>query len=365
MPRLQPADTRRLIMKGELHGFWEAKLCATRLPTRPTLTSPLGSDKFDYVKAALMQVNRRIQVVALLVLMCCVMCAGTAAAGVDQASIIAHFQAAQQATQAGNIEQAVKEYKAVLELDPTVIEARVNLGLAYHMLGQYDLAVGELAKALRERPNLMGPNVVLGIDYLKLGSPTNAIAPLKQALTLEPSNREARRALAACYIAGDDYRNANAEFRQVFALDSDKQQAWFVLGRDHLDMTKRLNVRMSRVYADSAWSYRWAGDALGQRHLWGDAAREYRKALEIQPAQPGLHASLGYVLLLAAKPGEAEAEFRSELDTNPDSVEALLGLDVRRKHWSEARGRAFSRSLDPSPSGPNRTQRSKCCPGRG
>jgi tetratricopeptide (TPR) repeat protein len=290
------------------------------------LTSPSGSDKFDYVKAALMQVNRSIQVVALFVLVCCVMCVGTGAAAADQASVIAHFQAAQQATQAGNIEQAVKEYKAVLQLDPTLIEAHVNLGLAYHMLGRYDLAVDELSKALRERPNLLGPNVILGIDYLKLGSPTKAIAPLKEALTLEPSNREARRALAACYLAEDDYRNADSEFRKVFALDSDKQQAWFVLGRDYLDMTKRLNVRMSRVYADSAWSYRWAGDVLGQRHLWGDAAREYRRALEIQPTQPGLHACLGDALLQVTKASEAEAEFRSELDTNPDSVEALLGL---------------------------------------
>jgi tetratricopeptide (TPR) repeat protein len=254
------------------------------------------------------------------------MCVGTTAAGVDQASVVAHFQAAQEATQAGNIEQAVKEYKTVLQLDPTVIEARVNLGLAYHMLGQYDLAVGELSQALRERPNLLGPNIVLGIDYLKLGSPAKAIIPLTQALTLEPSNREARRALAACYLARDDYRNADAEFRKVFALDSDKEQAWFVLGRDYLDMTKRLNVRMAHVYADSAWSYRWAGDTLGQRHLWNDAAREYRKALDLQPAQPGLHASLGLVLLEAAKPSEAEAEFRSELKADPDSVEALLGL---------------------------------------
>jgi tetratricopeptide (TPR) repeat protein len=273
-----------------------------------------------------MQANRRTQVIALFFLACCVMCVATAAAGVDQEAVIAHFQAAQQATQAGNIEQAVKEYRAVLQLDPTVIEARVNLGLAYHMLGQYDLAVDELSKALRARPNLLGPNVILGIDYLKLGSPAKAMGPLKEALTLEPSNREARRALAACYLAGDDYRNADTEFRKVFALDSDKEQAWFVLGRDYLDMTKRLNVRMSHVYADSAWSYRWAGDALGERHLWNDAAHEYRKALDLQPAQPGLHASLGFVLLQAAKLAEAEAEFRRELKANPDSVEALLGL---------------------------------------
>jgi tetratricopeptide (TPR) repeat protein len=297
-----------------------------------------------------MQVNRRTPFAALFLLICCLMCFGAAAA-VDQAPVIAHFQAAQQATQAGNIEQAVKEYKAVLQLDPSVVEARVNLGLAYHMLGQYDLAVGELSKALREKPNLLGPNIVLGIDYLKLGSPAKAIVPLKQALTLQPSNREALRALAASYLAEDNYRNAAGEFRKVFALDSDKEQAWFVLGRDYLDMTKRLNASMSHVYAGSAWSYRLAGDALEQRRLWNDAAREYRKALNLQSAQPGLHASLGYVLLQLAKTSEAEAEFRTELKADPESVEALLGLAEAHLAKNDVKGalESVSRILAISP----------------
>jgi len=46
----------------------------------------------------------------------------------------------------------------VLALDPNLVEAEVNLGLAYQSLSEYDLAVRHLTKALRERPNLLGPS---------------------------------------------------------------------------------------------------------------------------------------------------------------------------------------------------------------
>src|SRR5207249_10282930 len=51
---------------------------------------------------------------------------------------------------------------------PILVEAEVNLGLAYQSLFEYDLAVRHLAKALRKRPNLLGPTVIVGMDYLKL-----------------------------------------------------------------------------------------------------------------------------------------------------------------------------------------------------
>src|SRR5207244_13539499 len=52
-------------------------------------------------------------------------------------ALVAHVQAGQQALKAGRYEDAVKEYEEVLRLDPRLVEARVNLGLGYHMLGQY------------------------------------------------------------------------------------------------------------------------------------------------------------------------------------------------------------------------------------
>lgn len=253
-----------------------------------------------------------------------------------EAQVVVHFRAAQQATQAGQLDRAVEEYKKVLRLDPTLIEARTDLGLAYHMLGQYDLSVAELAKAARAKPQLLAANLFLGIGYLKLGLVDKAFPPLERALAADPSNREAHRALAACYLAKDNYREAAKHFQTLFNLEPSKEEGWFRLGRDDLDMARRLTARLSQEYRTSAWAQRLAGDVLADRNLWNDAVRAYRQALTSEPAQPDLHARVGTAYLRQSKLEDAEAEFRRELELDPGNEPALLGL----AEVELARGRA-------------------------
>jgi len=118
----------------------------------------------------------------------------------SEGQVEAFFRAGQEALKQGEFVHAAEEFKKVLALDPTLLEAEVNLGLAYQSLFEYDLAVRHLAKALRARPNLLGPTVIVGMDYLKLGAPEKAIPFLHRALKLDPSNREARQALASVYL---------------------------------------------------------------------------------------------------------------------------------------------------------------------
>ena len=214
----------------------------------------------------------------------------------------------------------------MLALDPGLVEAEVNLGLAYQSLFEYDLAVRHLEKALRERPNLLGPTVIVGMDYLKLGSPEKATPFLQQALKLDPSNREAHQALASCYLGQESFRSAAEEFRQVAMLDSDKSEAWFKLGHEYLDLAARLAYRGAHLYRESAWGHRFLGDLLFQRSRWEDAVQEYRKALGIEPRQSGLHTSLGQAYLHAQKLEDAETEFHLELKLDSGNELAWLGL---------------------------------------
>jgi tetratricopeptide (TPR) repeat protein len=236
------------------------------------------------------------------------------------------FRAGQEALKQGQLDRAVEEFKKVLALDPTLIEAEANLGLAYQSLSEYDLAVRHLTKALRERPNLLGPTVIVGMDYLKLGSPQKAVPFLQSALKLDPTNREARQALASAYLGQENFRSAAEEFRQIAALDSDKAEAWFKLGHEYLDLAARLAYRGAHLYRESAWGHRFLGDLLLQRNRWEDALQEYRKALGTEPRQSGLHTSMGQTYVHAGKLHEAETEFRLELQLDPRNELAWLGL---------------------------------------
>jgi tetratricopeptide (TPR) repeat protein len=236
------------------------------------------------------------------------------------------FHAGQRDLQEGNFARAVEEFKKVLALDPTLLEAEVNLGLAYQSLFEYDLAVRYLAKAVRERPNLLGPTVIAGMDYLKLGSPEKAIPLLQQALKLDPSNRDACDALASAYVEEDNFRSAAEQFRQMAQLEADQSEALFKLGHEYLDLGARLAYRGAHQYRESAWGHRFLGDLLFQRGRWEDALKEYRKAISSEPEQAGLHTALGQTYLHAQKLQDAEKEFRLELQLDARNEAALLGL---------------------------------------
>ena len=249
-----------------------------------------------------------------------------AACQTSEGQVEGFFRAGQEALKQGQFARAAEEFKKVLALDPSLVEAEVNLGLAYQSLFEYDFAVRLLEKALRERPNLLGPTVIVGMDYLKLGSPEKATPFLRQALKLDPSNREARQALASCYLDQENFRSAAEEFRQVAVLDSDKSEAWFKLGHEYLDLAARLAYRGAHLYRESAWGHRFLGDLLFQRSRWEDAVQEYRKALSADPRQPGLHTSLGQAYLHAQKLEDAETEFHLELKLDSGNELAWLGL---------------------------------------
>jgi len=263
---------------------------------------------------------------ATLLLALCVIAPQSTTCQTSEDQIEQSFRAGQQAMKQGDFTRAAQEFKKVLALDPNLVEAEANLGLAYQSLFDYDLAVRHLAKALHERPNLLGPNVIVGMDYLKLGSPEKAIPFLQHALKLDPSNRDARQALASSYLGQENFRAAAEEFRDMAALDSDKSEAWFTLGHEYLDLSARLAFRGARLYRESAWGHRFLGDLLLQRSRWEDAAQEYRKALSADPKQSGLHASLGQSYLHAGKLDGAGKEFQLELQVDSQNELAWLGL---------------------------------------
>lgn len=243
-----------------------------------------------------------------------------------QNELLHHFRAGQADLQVGKWTESIQEFKKVLQLDPDLVEAQVNLGLAYQALGEYSLAVSQFSRALKLKPNLLAANLFLGVSYLKLGSPGKAIVPLDRALHIDPSNRVGRRALATAQLSVGNFGEAARQFRKLASTDPQEANRWFTLGEDYLRLSKLLTTELSAQFAHSVWSYRLAGDVLCERQLWNDAASAYRKALQAGPAPEGLHADLGMALLGAHKTADAASEFRIELARNPSDPSALLGM---------------------------------------
>jgi tetratricopeptide (TPR) repeat protein len=280
--------------------------------------------KFAHHKGRILRFPGLVSTIACVVLSVCWVQAGQD----PSQEVLIHFRTAQQAATAGELDRAAGEYKTVLTLDPTLVEARVNLGLIYHALGKYELAVVELGRALQVQPNLFPANLLIGIAYSKLGFTAKAVPPLERAVRAQPSNMEARRALAGCLLSEEDFKEATEQFRTLFRLEPDKQEAWYSLGHSYLEMATSLVNRMSTRHRSSAWTKRLTGDLQAEGGLMslGDAVVSYRQALASESSQPGLHAQLGRVYLRQAKIDEAEQQFRNELQIDPHYEEALIGM---------------------------------------
>ncbi len=236
------------------------------------------------------------------------------------------FRAGQAALRQGDFLRATEQFKMVLALDPGLVEAQANLGLAYQSLLDYDAAIHYLAHALVERPNLAGLQVIVGMDYLKLGMPEKAAPYLRRALELNPSSPDAHEAMAVYQLTQENFQGAVEQYRKVAGLNSDQAEALFTLGHQYLDLAARLAYRGARLYPDSPWGHRFLGDMLAERDRWEDAALEYHKALAIEPRQAGLHTLLGEAYLHTGKLEEAETEFRRELALDARYERAWVGL---------------------------------------
>jgi len=236
------------------------------------------------------------------------------------------FRAGQAALRQGDFLRATEQFKKVLALDPGLVEAQVNLGLAYQSLLEYDAAVHYLAHALLERPNLASLSVIVGMDYLKLGRPEKSLPYLRRALELAPSSPDAHEAMAVYHLTQENFQGAAEQYRKIASLNPDKAEALFTIGHQYLDLAARLAYRGARLYPDSSWGHRFLGDVLYERDRWEDAAREYNKALAIEPRQAGLHTLLGEAFLHTGKLEDAEKEFRRELELDSRYEPAWLGL---------------------------------------
>jgi cytochrome c-type biogenesis protein CcmH/NrfG len=104
----------------------------------------------------------RLARLALLSLLCAFFSA-VAAAQADTSSR-AHFIAAKQFEQQGQLDDAAHEYRMVLRLQPGLPEAYLNLGLIYYDQAKFVDSARALAAAGKLRPGIRGVELFLGID---------------------------------------------------------------------------------------------------------------------------------------------------------------------------------------------------------
>jgi tetratricopeptide (TPR) repeat protein len=243
------------------------------------------------------------------------------------AEIHDHLRKAAEYLQAKDPNSAVKEFDAVLALDPKNAEAYANLGVIAFFQPDYQKASRYFRKALAIDPSLAKTQALLAICQEKLGDPSAPALLEKsfQKLKDKQVRLQVGMELAALYDQQGDPGATACVMRSLVELDPDNvdvlfmaQRAYSELADDTLNKLAVLapgSARMQQVIAERLVN---GGDLQG-------AIEHYRKALQIDPRLPGVHFELGEAILQsspvdAGTQAEAQKEFETSLGVDGDTA---------------------------------------------
>jgi tetratricopeptide (TPR) repeat protein len=207
------------------------------------------------------------------------------------------FDRAYSAHRDGRLDDAERDYRATLDLDPVHVDALHLLGVLRHQQGQHEEAADLVRRAADLRPQDASLQLNLGNALKALGRLDQAIERFRNALTLAPTFPMAHYNLGNAYALAGRHEDAVDAFEKSLRLQP-------------LDASSHVNL----------------GNALHALGRHREAVDSFRRALELRPGHAGAHNNIGMALNALGSATEASAHFRAALKIEPRFVAARFNL---------------------------------------
>jgi tetratricopeptide (TPR) repeat protein len=195
-----------------------------------------------------------------------------------------------------NYEAAAAAFSQAVAADPKDLTAHFNLALAYSMLGRDAQAIPEYKTVLDLQPGLYEAQLNLGITLVRAKDPAAAIPLLQSAAQKKPAEFRPQFSLAEALFATHQYEEAEAAYTTALALNSASAPAVLGLAR-----------------------------SLAHQNRLSDAEPQYRKAAVLDALNHDALLELAAIYEDAHKPAPAIAIYR-EFPGNPAAQERMGAL---------------------------------------
>ncbi len=240
-------------------------------------------------------------------------------------------QAALAMEQQGKNAEAEAAWRAYLKAHPSSSEPYAHLGLLEARQEHYSEAVPLYRKALAIGPEVPGLRLNLGLALFKSGDLKDAIREFSLLEKSQPGNLQLTTLIGMAHYGLAEYAEAIPYLKE--AAGSDPRNLPLRLALAHSCLRSRQNQCVLDVYheiltldAESAEADMLAGEAMDAMKDSSGAILQFRAAVKANPKEPNAHFGLGYLLWVKKQYSEAASEFQSELDNDPDHVQATLYL---------------------------------------
>jgi tetratricopeptide (TPR) repeat protein len=283
---------------------------------------------------------------------------GVAAQTDTRRQIQDHFERAQTALKANQLDSAADEFRQILELDTKSAAAHANLGMIAYRQTKYAEAVRWFSAAVQLNPSLWDAQAFLGISHVRLSHGREAQPFLQQSFQ-HIQNQSLRTEVGLHLIRIAQESNTLGSVVDVLqdlqrSVPNDPE-VLYAAYRVHSDLAAHALESLAKSAPDSARLHQiLAQAALTQDDVAG-AIAEYRKVLQIDPHVPGAHLELGRAIIQASQDEaarqEAQQEFETELAANPRDADSEyeLGQIYSLRSNLEAAEKHYSRALELRP----------------
>jgi tetratricopeptide (TPR) repeat protein len=212
-------------------------------------------------------------------------------------NILARVSLGNALQQAGQINEAMEQYREVLRLDPNQEHANLDLGVALAMTGQLPEAANCFARALRNRPDWSGAHLNLARALFELGDFSGALTHYAEAVRLDSNAVVAFTSLAGDLSARGKSDEAVRYYLEALRFNPADAEAHYHLGLEWL-----------------------------QRGRIDEAMASFREAVRLEPDLTDAHFQLAAALVNRRAISEAISQYHETLRLNPESLLALNNL---------------------------------------
>ena len=228
------------------------------------------------------------------------------------------------ALDARNYEAAATAFLKAVAADPKDLSAHFNLALSYGMLGRDAQAIPEYKIVLDLQPGLYEAQLNLGMTLVRSKDPSGAIPLLRDASQKKPNEYRPVFALGEALFATGEFKDAEAAYTQAIALNSTAAPAVLGLGRSV--------ARQGRL-SEAEPQYRKAAmldityhDALLELAGLYDDAHKSTEAIALYrefPGNPIAQERMGALLLSSGQAKDALEPLETAVGKSPNAANRL------------------------------------------
>jgi tetratricopeptide (TPR) repeat protein len=268
---------------------------------------------------------------------------GNAASGASESSSASRatdpaqfFQRGQDALNQSKLDEAERDFRQVLQLDPQSGAAYANLGVVYMRRKQWSKALQSLDNARRLMPQVAGVRLDIGLAYFRQNEFLKAIPLFESVVRDQPDALQPRYLLGLCYFFAERWSDAATTLEPLWPEESAQLPYLYVLSiaahqAGHKELDDRATEQLIKLGNGSPQYHLFVGKYYLNREQYDQALTEFGAAAGTDPNFPFVHFNLGLAHLKKQEYTQARDEFVKDATIEPDL--ALNYEELGNTYW--------------------------------